>query len=111
MFCTTQSVKVLSNPGKVKFEGLVHVLRYIRDSTNLLLKYYANIEDANISDLFIKASIKTDNQFMVLSDSIWQDCTDTGRSKEAYIVFYQGLTIDNFTHLLGAVYQSSDDSE
>ena len=33
-----------SNPGKVNFEGLVHLLRYIRDNNNLSLVYYANIE-------------------------------------------------------------------
>ena len=37
--------KVSSNPGKVHFEGLVHLLRYIRDNKNLGLKYYADIND------------------------------------------------------------------
>ena len=48
---------------------------------------------------------------MVLSDSSWKDCPDTGRSTGAYIVFYQGGTIDNFTHVPGSVSQSSAESE
>ena len=59
-----------SNPGKVHSEVFVHLLRYIRDNRNLVLKYYAKIEDAPISELFRQYRIKTDNQFMVLSDSI-----------------------------------------
>ena len=32
-----------SNPDNVHFEGLVHLLRYIRDNKKLGLKYYAKI--------------------------------------------------------------------
>ena len=40
----------LSNPGKVHFEGLVHLLRYIRDNNTLGLKYYADLNDAPVTD-------------------------------------------------------------
>ena len=49
----------LSNPGKVHFEGLVHLLRYIRYYKTLGLKYYADINDAPVSDPLRQASIKT----------------------------------------------------
>ena len=58
-----------SNPGKVHFERLVHLLRYIRENTNLGLKYYSDMNDAHLSDLLRQASIKTENQLMVFSDS------------------------------------------
>ena len=35
-----------SNPGKVHFEGLVHILRYIKENKILILKYYADMNDA-----------------------------------------------------------------
>ena len=57
-----------SNPGKVQFEGLVHLLRYIRDNNNLGLKYYANIEYVPISDLFRQYRIRNGGQLMVLYD-------------------------------------------
>ena len=62
--------KISSNPGKVHFEVLVHLLRYIRDNKNLGLRYYAKIEGESISDLLIQDSINTENQFMVFYDSI-----------------------------------------
>ena len=48
---------------------------------------------------------------MVLSDSIWQDYPDIGRSKVACIMFYQFGSIDHCTHVPGPVAQSSAHSE
>ena len=47
---------------------------------------------------------------MDFSASSWQDCPDTGRSTGAYIIFYQGGTIDHGTHVPGPVTQSSTES-
>ena len=77
------------------------------DNNNLGLKYYADMKYAPLSDLLRKASIKTDNQLMALYDSSWKYCPDTGRSKGAYIIFYQGGTIDYDTHVPEPVAQSS----
>ena len=68
MFFSTQYGKVLSNPGKVHFEGLFHLLIYIRDKNNLGLKNCAEIEDVPLSVLLRHASIKYDNQLIVFSD-------------------------------------------
>ena len=43
---------------------------------------------------------------MAFSDSSWQDCTITGRSTVAYIIFYQGGKIYYGTHDPGPVAQS-----
>ena len=48
---------------------------------------------------------------MDFSDSIWQDCPETGRSTGAYIIFSQGGTIDHGTHVPGPVAQPSAESE
>ena len=45
------------------------------------------------------------------SDSSYQECPYTGRSTGAYIIFYQGGTIDHVTHVPGPVAQSSAESE
>ena len=68
MFCITQFGKVSSNSDRVHFEGLVNLLRYIRDKKNLGLEYYAKIEDAPLYDLLRQVIINSDKQFMVLSD-------------------------------------------
>ena len=89
-FAVHKLAKFPSDPGKVHFEGLVHLLRYIRDNKTLGLKYYADLNDAPVTDLLIQANIKTNNNVMDVSDSSRQDCPDTGRSTGAYIIFYQG---------------------
>ena len=61
--------KFSSNNGKVHFEGLVHLLIFIRVNKNLGLKYFAKIEDSNLSELLRQTSIDTENQLMVFSDS------------------------------------------
>ena len=76
-----------SNTGKVHFEGLIHLLRYIWDNKNLGLKYYAKIDDSPPSNILRQDSIKTENKLMVFYYSIWLDFPYTGRSTRAYIVF------------------------
>ena len=98
-FAVHKLVKFSANPGKVHFEVLIHLLRYIRDNKTLVLKYYAGINDAPVTDLLRQASIKTKNQLTDFYDSSWQDCPDTGRSTGAYIIFYQVGPIDHVTHV------------
>ena len=50
--------KFSENPGKVRFEELLHILRYIRDNKTLGLKYYANINHAPVSNLLRQATLK-----------------------------------------------------
>ena len=73
--------KFSSNTGKVHFEGLVHLLIYIRENKNLGMNYYADMKDSLLSDLLRQANIKTKNQFMYFSDSSWQDFSDIERRR------------------------------
>ena len=99
--------KISENLGKVHFEVLVHLLRYIRDNKNLGLKYYVDLNDSPVTDFLRQANIKTNNHLMAFSDSSWQDFPDTGRSTGAYIIFYQYGPIDHGIHVPGPVAQSS----
>ena len=45
-FAVHKLAKFSENPGKIHFEVLVHLLRYIRDNKTLGLKYYADLNDA-----------------------------------------------------------------
>ena len=83
--------KFSANTGKVHFEGLVHLLRYIRYNKTLGLKDYADLNDAPVTDILRQANLKTKHQLMAFSDSSCKDCPDTGRSTGAYIIFYQGV--------------------
>ena len=103
---TLHKIEHLSEkPDKLNFEGLVHILIYIRDNKLLGLKYYAKLNDAQVSDLLRQSSIKTENQLMAFSDSSWQDCLDTVRSTGAYIIFYQVGPIEHGTHVTEPVSQ------
>ena len=82
-FAVHKLAKFSASPGKVHFEALVHILRYIRYNNTLGLKYYANINDAPVYDILRQASIKTENRLMNFSDCSWQDFPDTGRSTGA----------------------------
>ena len=106
-FFTAKVSNSSSNHGKLHFEVLVHILRYIRYNKTLGLKYYVNMNNAPVSDLLRQAIIKTENQLMDFSNYIWQDCPDTGRSTGDYIIFYQDEPIDHGTHVPGPVAQSS----
>ena len=86
-------------------------MRYIRYNKILGLKYYADRNDAPVSDLLRKASIKTENRLIGFFYYSWQDCPDTGRSTGAYIIFYQGGPIGHGTHVPVPVAQSSAESE
>ena len=73
----------------------------------MVLNYYYNMKDSNLSHLLRQSSIKTKNQLMVVSHSSWKDCPDTGISTGAYIIFYGGGPIDYGKYFPGIVYQSS----
>ena len=77
IFAVNKLEKNSENPGKVQFEGLVHLLRYIRDNKTFGIKYYSEMNDAPLYDLLRQASIKTDNQLVDLSDSSCKYCPDT----------------------------------
>ena len=77
-FSVHRLAKFSANRGKVHFEGLMHLLRYIRDNKALGLKYYADINDSPVTDLLRQASIKTENHLIAFSDYSWQGFSDIG---------------------------------
>ena len=68
-FAVHKLSKFSSNPGKLHYEGLVHLLRYIRYIKTPGLKYYADMKYAPLSDLYRQDNIYTENQFMTFYDS------------------------------------------
>ena len=69
------------------------------------------MNDAPVTDLLRQANIKTKNHLIAFYDYSWQDFPETRRSTGAYIIFYQGGSIDHDTHDPGPVAQSIAESE
>ena len=82
-FSVHKLARFSSNPGKVHSEGLVHVLRYIRDNKTLGLKYYSDMKCALLSDLLRQYNITTEDKMMVFSDYSCQDYPYISRSTGA----------------------------
>ena len=69
------------------------------------LKYYADMKDAHLSDLLRQANINTKRMLMPFSDYSCQDCIGSVRSIGAYMIFYQGGTIEHSKNVPGPVPQ------
>ena len=63
-FAVHKLAKFSENTGIVHFEGFIHLLRYIRENKTLGLKYYADLNDAPLTDLLRQAYNKTKNHLM-----------------------------------------------
>ena len=72
-FAVHKLAKFSANPGKIHFEVLIHLLRYIRYNKTLGLKYYADLNDAPVTDILRHVYIETKNHLMDFYDSSWQD--------------------------------------
>ena len=72
-FAVHKLTKFSSNPGKVHFEVLIHLLRCIRYNNTLGLKYYADMNDAPVSNLLSQSGINTDNKLISFYDSSWME--------------------------------------
>ena len=75
------------------------------------LKYYDYMKDSPLSNLLRQDTIKTENQLTAFSDSSWKYCPETRINTVAYIIFYQGGTINHVTYVPGPVDQSGAESE
>ena len=63
-FAVHKLAKFSANYSKVHFEVLIHFLINIRHYNNLGLKYYADLNDAPVTDLLRQDNIKTNNSLM-----------------------------------------------
>ena len=91
---------VLANNNKTHFEGLVHLLRYVGEKKNLVLRYYSKIEYETFSGILRQDGINSDNQLIVFSYENDQDCLYTAINTNSYDVFYQcGLLFTCFVQI------------
>jgi hypothetical protein len=110
-FATHKLARFMKHPGRKHFEAAIHLLHYLRDNSQLGLKYYFNFEDSPLHDILHHHKIDCRRFLATFSDSSWQDCPDTGRSTACYTVTYMGGVIDHTTHMPAIVALSSAEAE
>ena len=54
-------------------QGLIHLLRYIRDNSTLGLKHYEEMDDSPVTDLLRQTRIKNVNHLIAFSGYSWHD--------------------------------------
>ena len=69
------------------------------------------MEYAPLSDVSKQDNINTENQLTYFSDSRWQDCPETDRSRVEYIIFYQGGKIEYGINVPWPVSKSSAETD
>lgn len=111
MFPIMKLAKFMQKPGRVHFEALIHLLKYLRSNRCYGLKYYRYIEDSPIHVLLLENGIKSTLNIYGFHDSSWQDCPDTGRSTAAFLNFFQGGVVDFNSFLPTPVSMSSAEAE
>ena len=97
-FTVNKLCKYMSNPGPVHWQALKHLLRYLRGTLTLGLKY----------DFGQPAPVPGVHGY---TDSSYADCPDTSRSTIGYVFFYGGAILSWYSKLHTFVTTCTNHSE
>jgi hypothetical protein len=111
IFAVNKLAKFTHKPGKIHFEALIHLLRYLRDHSHVGIHFYSDISTAPITHTLTAGKIKSNHPFYGFSDSSWNDDVDHGHSMGCYLMMYMGGIMDHSSNLLDPVALSSAEAE
>jgi hypothetical protein len=111
LFAVNKLAKISRSPGRVHFDVLIHLLRYLRDNVYLGIKFYSNFMEAPLLKSLSSQNIEQHHPFFCFSDSSWNDDPDTGRSTGCFIITYMGGVVDHSSNMPNPVALSSTESE
>ena len=97
-FTVNKLCKYMSNPGEVHWKALKHLLRYLKGTRQLGLRY-SFATPATVSALH------------GYTDASHADCPDSGRSTVAYVFYYHGAILSWYSKLHSFVTTSTNHSE
>ena len=104
--------KYSNNPGVVHYRALLHLVGFIKNTSNKGIKFYSKVMGSPIYKNIDNNNIKTTEETIItFRDSSFNDCIDTGRSTGAHITFVQGGAVDYGCHLPVPVAMSSGKAE
>jgi hypothetical protein len=98
-------------PGRNHFLILLHLLHHVRCDHNTGTKFYSDVTESPLAKYLEKAQVDVKNMLVLVTDSSWQDCPDTGRSTGGFLSFYQGGIVDDGSVTPDPVAMSSAEAE
>ena len=99
IYAVNKLARYMRKPGKIHFDALVHLLRYLRDNNNFGVRFFSNYSTSPLYQ-HLKSNELTFNQLLVcMSDSSWKDDVDTGRSTGCFLIFYMGGLVDHSSNM------------
>jgi len=111
LFAVNKLAKYTRKPGKMHFEVIIHLLRYLRDNTMYGLQYYSDIGESPIYKMLLSQNIQEQHLFFGFTESSWNDDQDTGRSTGCFIITYMGGVVDHSSNMPDPVAMSSAEAE
>ena len=111
IFAVNKLAKYTRKPGKVHFEALIHLLRYLRDNSLYGIRFYSVIEESPIYQMLTAQSITEKHFLFGFTDSSWNDDQDSGRSTGCFIIIYMGGIVDHSSNMPDSVALSSAEAE
>jgi hypothetical protein len=110
--CSKQTCQIHPQTrGKIHFQALIHLLRYLRDNSLYGVRFYSHISDAPIYQMLLSHSIEERHHFFGFTDSSWNDDPDHGRSTGCFIITYMGGIVDHSSNVPDPVALSSAKAE
>ena len=112
-YAVNKLAKYATNPGISHFRALIHLIGFIKSTSNKRIKFFNNFIDSPLYRVLLENNIPDapKNCAITFSDSSWNDCVDTGRSTGGYISLLQGGAVDYGSHLPVPVAMSSGEAE
>jgi hypothetical protein len=98
-------------PGENHYNALLHVLRYLRDHSFFGITFYGELSDAPIYKMLKSVNMESNEPFLTMSDSSWNDDVDTGKSTGMFQNYYQGGCVDHSSNMPDPIALSTAESE
>jgi hypothetical protein len=111
VYAVNKLAKFTRLPGRVHFDVLLHLLRYLRDNALLGIRFYSDLFRAPLIKMLENQKIQQHHAFFGFSDSSWNDDADTGRSKGCFILTYMGGIVDHSSKMPDPIALSSAEAE
>ena len=109
-FTVNKLAKYSNNPDVVHYRAVLHLIGFLKGTSNRSLKFYSNLKDSPIYKVLLENNITiNEDTITTFSDSSWNDCVDTGRGTGGNIIIMQGGPVDHSSHLQIPVEMSSKD--